>query len=60
MQRFSKEEGNAQAFDLALLRACAQGWKCWSVNPEVIHHGDGESEIAAVDSGNSSGAGGDA
>ena len=39
------------AFDVRLLRACAKVWKCWSVNPEVVHHGDGGSEIAAVDSG---------
>ena len=48
---FGREgQGGVSAFDVALLQACRDGgWGCWSVVPEVFHHGGGGSEIGRVD-----------
>lgn len=42
--------GGTTAFDVALLSSCRdRGWRCWSVNPELFHHADGQSEIFRAD-----------
>ncbi|KAF2816535.1 uncharacterized protein BDZ99DRAFT_407432, partial [Mytilinidion resinicola] len=42
--------GGCQAYDVRILEACRDhGWGCWSVNPELLHHVEGGSEIAGVD-----------
>ena len=43
-------ENGCAAYDVRLLEACRdQGWKCWTVAPELFHHVAGRSEIANVD-----------
>ncbi|KAF1835344.1 hypothetical protein BDW02DRAFT_548305 [Decorospora gaudefroyi] len=43
-------EGGSSAFDVELLSACQdRGWSCWSVAPELFHHGVGASEIFRTD-----------
>ena len=50
VSEFSKEkEGGISAFDVQLLEACRDGWRCWSVVPELFHHGYAASEIFRVD-----------
>jgi hypothetical protein len=51
LSTFSTEpEGGRSAYDVALLCACRDhDWKCWSVAPELFHHGFGESEIFRAD-----------
>ncbi|KAH7413578.1 hypothetical protein DE146DRAFT_761840 [Phaeosphaeria sp. MPI-PUGE-AT-0046c] len=57
--RFSREEeGGASAFDVQFLKACRDGWRCWSVVPELFHHGVGGSEIARADGRRGGGDGG--
>lgn len=53
LERYNKEkEGGIDAFDVQLLEICRdQDWSCWSVSPEIFHHGVGESAIRAADSG---------
>ena len=57
LAEFAREkEGGISAFDVQLLAACRDGtasgeWRCWSVAPEVFHHGVGGSEIGRVDGG---------
>lgn len=42
-------EDGCAAYDVRLLEACRdQGWKCWTVAPELFHHVAGKSEIANV------------
>lgn len=39
-----------KAYDVRLMLGCAQeGLRCVTVNPELFHHNDGPSEIAALD-----------
>ncbi|KAF2497170.1 hypothetical protein BU16DRAFT_581140, partial [Lophium mytilinum] len=39
--------GGCQAYDVRILEACRDhGWRCWTVNPELLHHIEGKSEIA--------------
>ena len=49
---YAKEkDGGIAAYDVQLLEICRdQRWVCWSVSPEVFHHGVGESEIQHADS----------
>ncbi|CAI9628399.1 unnamed protein product [Alternaria burnsii] len=51
LSTFSKEPtGGISAYDVALLSACRdRDWKCWSVAPELFHHGHGDSEIFEAD-----------
>ena len=51
LSTYSKEpEGGSSAYDVALLSACRdRDWKCWSVAPELFHHGLGHSEIFRAD-----------
>ena len=51
LSHFNREkEGGISAFDVQLLEACRdQGWRCWSVAPEVFHHTVAGSEIARKD-----------
>jgi hypothetical protein len=55
LKDMSHEEENhgTIAFDVRILEACRDwNWKCWSVNPELFHHVDGEaSEIRVIDGG---------
>ena len=42
-------EGGTMAYDVRVLEGCRDyGLNCWSANPELFHHMDMESEIAAV------------
>ncbi|KAF2827033.1 hypothetical protein CC86DRAFT_416823 [Ophiobolus disseminans] len=44
---WKEKDGAVSAFDVQLLESCRdQRWKCWSVSPEVFHHGVWGSEIA--------------
>lgn len=52
---FNTESEGVSAFDVQLLRACAKGWRCYSVAPEPFHHTDGASMIASVDVGDEGG-----
>jgi hypothetical protein len=50
LSQFSHEKrGGIDAFDVQLLEACRDGWRCWQVSPEVFHHGVGGSEIQKAD-----------
>ncbi|KAF2096193.1 hypothetical protein NA57DRAFT_27677, partial [Rhizodiscina lignyota] len=50
LEEFDKEgDEGTPAYDVRILEACRDlGWLCYSVNPELFHHDDGPSEIAAV------------
>lgn len=42
-------EGGTMAYDVRVLEGCRDlGLRCWSANPELFHHIDTESEIAAA------------
>jgi len=44
-------DGGTMAYDVRVLEACRDlGFRCWSANPELFHHMDLESEIAAQES----------
>ncbi|CAO2647380.1 Nn.00g083020.m01.CDS01 [Neocucurbitaria sp. VM-36] len=51
LKTLSREpDGGTPAFDVALLSSCRdEGWKCWSVSPELFHHVEGQSEIFRAD-----------
>jgi hypothetical protein len=44
-----EKEGGIDAFDVQLLEACRDGWRCWQVSPELFHHVQGGSEIQKAD-----------
>lgn len=44
-----EKKGGISAFDVQLLEACRDGWRCWEVGPELFHHGVGRSEISRAD-----------
>jgi hypothetical protein len=44
-----ESEGGTQAYDVRILEACRDlGFRCYSANPELFHHMDMPSEIAAL------------
>nr|OQO26603.1 hypothetical protein B0A51_08284 [Rachicladosporium sp. CCFEE 5018] len=45
-------DGGTEAYDVRILEACRDPtFRCWTVNPELFHHVEAESEIAAVNGG---------
>lgn len=45
-----EEKKGCPAYDVKILEACRDdGYKCWSVNPEIFHHLEGGSLISGVD-----------
>ncbi|KAJ4993498.1 glycosyltransferase family 25-like protein [Stagonosporopsis vannaccii] len=46
---YATPKEGASAFDVQLLLGCREEMRCFSVAPEVFHHGDDASEIAGVD-----------
>ncbi|KAF9691246.1 hypothetical protein EKO04_010734 [Ascochyta lentis] len=51
LREFAARREGVSAFDVQLLEACRHTLRCFSVSPELFHHGDGGSAIASVDSG---------
>lgn len=45
-----RHDGIAHAYDVAILNACRdKGLRCFTVDPELLHHMEGESLIAGMD-----------